>query len=163
MSKKNIFLLAAGYVAGWIVASLFSKKKPWELKNELKKSRAEWEGDFKVMLDNFVDTHTNLINELKKQVLTDKNKKLLKEKKEDLLKIVDIYKKEWLKIADELKIKWKEFLVEASDNLEKLYKEKKEEIEQLKEVAPVKAKKIAEDLKESFKEAKDEIKKKVKK
>ncbi|MCD5385220.1 hypothetical protein LRZ95_00970, partial [Candidatus Gracilibacteria bacterium] len=147
MSKKNIFLLAAGYVAGGIVASLFSKKKPGELKNELKKSRAEGEGDFKVMLDNFVDTHTNLINELKKQVLTDKNKKLLKEKKEDLLKIVDIYKKEGLKIADELKIKGKEFLVEASDNLEKLYEEKKEEIEQLKEVAPVKAKKIAEDLK----------------
>ena len=163
MSKKNIFLLAAGYVAGWIVASLFSKKKPWELKKELKKSREEWEGDFKVMLDNFVDTHTNLINELKKQVLTDKNKELFKEKKQDLLKIVDEYKKEGLKIVDELKVKWKEFLVEASDNLEKLYEEKKDEINQLKDVAPEKAKELANDLKESFEEAKKEIKKKVKK
>jgi len=46
------------------------------------------------MFDNFIDTHSTLIEELKKQVLTDKNKELLKEKKEDLLKVVDVYKNE---------------------------------------------------------------------
>jgi hypothetical protein len=46
------------------------------------------------MFDNFIDTHTTLIEELKKQILTDKNKELLKEKKEDLFKIVDVYKTE---------------------------------------------------------------------
>lgn len=162
MSKKNIFLLAAWYVAGGFIATMFSKKKPGELKKELKKSRKEGEWDFKVMFDNFIDTHSTLIGELKKQVLTDKNKELLKEKKEDLFKVVDVYKAEWLKIADELKSKWKEFLVEASDNLEKLYQEKKEEIDQIKDVAPQKAKEIASDLKESFDEVKEEIKKKVK-
>jgi len=163
MSKKNIFLLAAWYVAGWIVATLFTKKKPGELKKELVKSKSEWEGDFKLIFDDFIDTHKNLIEELKKQVLTDKNKELLKGKKEELLKVVDVYKSEWLKIADELKIKWKEFLVEASDNLEKLYEEKKDEIEQLKEIAPIKAKELANNLKESFDEAKEQIKNKVNK
>lgn len=162
MSKKNIFLLAAWYVAGWFIATMFSKKKPGELKKDLKKSRKEWEGDFKVMFDNFVDTHSTLIEELKKQVLTDKNKEIFKDRKADLLKVVDIYKKEWLKIADELKAKWKDFLVEASDNLEKLYEEKKEEIEELKDAAPEKARELAADLKETFEEAKEEIKKKVK-
>jgi len=163
MSKKNIFLLAAWYVAGWIVATLFSKKKPGELKKELKKSREEWEGDFKVMVDNFIDTHSNLIEELKKQVLTDKNKEVFEERKKDLLKVVDVYKKEWLKIVDELKSKWKEYLVEASDSLEKLYEEKKGEIESLKESAPEKAKELAGELKETFKEMKKEVKEKIKK
>ena len=163
MSKKNIFLLAAWYVAGGIVATLFSKKKPGELKKELKKSREEWEGDFKVMVDNFIDTHSNLIEELKKQVLTDKNKELFEERKKDLLKVVDVYKKDWLKIIDELKLKWKEYLVDASDNLERLYEEKKWEINDLKNVAPERAKELAGELKESFKEMKKEVKEKIKK
>ena len=33
---------------------------------DLEKSRKEWEGDFKVMLENFIDTHTNLLEKLKK-------------------------------------------------------------------------------------------------
>jgi hypothetical protein len=55
------------------------------------------------MLDNFIGTHANLIEELKKQVLTDKNKELYKEKKEELLKVVDTYKKQGLELVDELK------------------------------------------------------------
>jgi undecaprenyl pyrophosphate synthase len=133
MSKKNIFLLAAWYVAGGLIASLYGKKKPWELQKDLEKSRKEGEGDFKVVLDNFIDTHANLIEKLKKEVLTDKNKELFNSKKDELLKVVDVYKKQWEELVDELKTKWKGFLVEASDNLEKLYDEKVEQIEQIKE------------------------------
>jgi hypothetical protein len=82
---------------------MFNKKKPDQLKKDLEKSRKEGEGDFKVMLENFIDTHSNLIEELKKQVLTDKNKELFKEKKEELLNIVEVYKKQGLELVDELK------------------------------------------------------------
>ena len=160
MSKKNIFLLAAWYVAGWFIASLYSKKKPGELKKELEQSRKEGEGDFKVLIDNFIDTHTVLIDKLKKEVLTDKNKELFNEKKEEVLKIVDVYKKQWTELVEELKTKWADFITEASDNLEKMYEEKIEEIEQLKEVAPEKAKELKDDLKETFDEVKEKITKK---
>jgi hypothetical protein len=46
------------------------------------------------MLVNFIDTHENLIEDLKNHILTDKNKALFNEKKEELLKVVDVYKKE---------------------------------------------------------------------
>ena len=157
MSKKNIFLLAAWYVAGWIISSLYNKKKPGDLKKELKKSKKDW--DFRVMLEDFIDTHANMLDDLKKHVLTKENKKFYNEKKEELLDIVDIYKKQWLELADELRVKWKGFLVEASDGLEKLYNEKKDEIDNLKEVAPEKAKELRNELKEVFEEVKEQIKK----
>ena len=159
MSKKNIFLLAAWYIAGWFIASLYGKKKPGELQKDLEKSRKEGEGDLKVVIDNFIDTHSNLIEKLKKQVLTKENKELFNSKKEEVLNIVEVYKKQWTELVEELKAKWKDFLVEASDNLEKMYEEKVEEIEQLKEVAPEKAKALKEDLKETFEEVKEKIKK----
>ena len=158
MSKKNIFLLAAWYIAGGIISSLYNKKRPEELKKDLEKSRKKWEWDFSVMLENFIETQWNLLEDLKSHVMTKKNKKLFNEKKAELLKLVDIYKKEWLGLVEELKVKWKDYLEEASDNLEKLYEEKKDEIDSLKEVAPSKAKELKANLKQTF----EEIKKKVK-
>ena len=159
MSKKNIFLLAAWYVAGWIISSLYNKKKPSELKKDLEKSKNKWEGEFKVMFDNFVATHSNLLKDLKSHVMTDDNKKLFNEKKEDLLKVVDTYKIQGLELADELKVKWKDFIVEASDSLEKLYEEKKEEIDALKDIAPEKLEELKDSAKDVYKEVKEKIKK----
>mgnify|MGYP004001321055 CR=1 FL=1 len=147
MSKKNIFILAAWYVAGWIISALYNKKKPEELKKDLTKSRKSWEWDFKVMLNNFVDTHENLLDDLKNNILSDKNKKLFTEKKDELLNVVDVYKKQWEELVEDLKVKWKDFIVEASDNLSKLYEEKKDEIEELKG----KAKEVVEEVKEKTK------------
>lgn len=158
MSKKNIFLLAAWYIAWGVISSLYSKKKSEDLKKELDKSDTK-EGDFKVMFDNFIDTHQNLLEDLKSNVMTEKNKELLNEKKEELLEVIDLYKVKWEELIDELKFKWKDFIVEASDTLEKVYNEKKEEINQLKEVAPAKAKKIANDIRDAIDEAKQNSKK----
>jgi hypothetical protein len=46
------------------------------------------------MLNNFVDTHENLLDDLKNNILSDKNKKLFTEKKDELLNVVDVYKKQ---------------------------------------------------------------------
>ena len=42
MSKKNLFLLAAWYIAGWVIASIYNKKKPEQLKKELTKAKETW-------------------------------------------------------------------------------------------------------------------------
>jgi len=46
------------------------------------------------MLNNFIDTHSNLLEDLKTHVLTEKNKKIFNDKKDELLEIVDVYKKQ---------------------------------------------------------------------
>ena len=163
MSKKNMFLLAVGYVAGWLAAAFYNKRKPEELQKDLKKSRKNWDGDFKVLFHNFIETHENMLDDLKSHVLTDENIAKFNEKKEELLTVVDSYKQQWQDLADELKTKWKDFLVEASDNLNKLYEEKKDEIDQIKKVAPEKAHELKEDAKELAKGTVDKLKEKVKK
>jgi hypothetical protein len=41
MSKKNLLLIAAGYVAGGVIASFYNKKKPKDLKEEIALSKEE--------------------------------------------------------------------------------------------------------------------------
>jgi hypothetical protein len=58
----------------------------------------------------------------------------------------------------ELKVKWKDFVVEASEKLENLYKEKQSDIEELKKVAPEKANDLKDKLLASFEDFKKKIK-----
>jgi len=159
MSKKNIFLLAAWYVAGWIIASLYNKKKPEQLKKELEKAKVAWEGSFKVLLDTFVETQANLIEDLKKDVLSEKNIKLFNDHKDEVLKIIDSYKEKGNLLLKELKENGKEYLIIASEKLEKLYYEKIDEIDALKWMAPEKMEELKEKLLTTYNELKNEIKK----
>gem|GEM_PF-3282664 len=43
MFNKKTLLLAAGYVFGSVVSSLYSKKKPADLKKDIQKSKKEGE------------------------------------------------------------------------------------------------------------------------
>lgn len=158
MSKKNIFLLAAWYIAGWLIASLYSNKKSEELKNDLEQSKKDWEGEFKVLLNNFIETHQNLINDIKTHIDTEKNRELFNTTKEELFKIIDSYKVQWLALLEELKVKWKTYVNEASEKLEKLYDEKRVEIDSLKDIAPEKLIEIKEKLKSTFEEIKNKMK-----
>ncbi|MDD3144541.1 MAG: hypothetical protein PHV23_00355 [Candidatus Gracilibacteria bacterium] len=159
MSKKNIFLLAAGYVAGGIIASIYNKKKPEELKKELSKAKEAGEGSFKILLDTFINTQANLIEDLKKEVLSEKNIKLFNEHKDEVLKIIDSYKEKGNLLLKELKENGKDYLVVVSEKLEKLYNEKVSEIESLKGMAPEKVEELKSKLLSTYDELKKEIKK----
>lgn len=159
MSKKNIFLLAAGYVLGGVVASLYNKKKPEDLKKELKDAKASWESDLKVLFDNFVETHKNLLKDLEWEIMSEKNKKLFEEKKAQLLEIAYDYRSKGNELLEELKVKGKEFIVEASAQLEKMYEEKKWELEELKDVSPEKVEDLKKNLLAIFNEIKEKMKK----
>jgi len=158
MSKRNLLLLALWYIAGWLVASVYSKKKPEELKKEMETSKAMWEWEFKVLLNNFVETHKSIINDIKTHINNDKNKEYYITKKDELLKILDSYKNQWVDLLEELKIKWKSYISEAKVRLEKLYNEKSGEIDAIKEIAPEKLNEIKDKLKGIFDEMKSKIK-----
>ncbi len=159
MSKKNLFLLAAWYVAGWIIASIYNKKKPEQLKKELTKAKENWEGSFKVLVDTFIETHSNLLDDLKKEVLSEQNIAKFESHKEEVLKIIDSYKEKWNLLINELKQNWKGYILVISKKLEDLYKEKLIEIESIKDMTPEKIEELKNKLFVSFEELKKEIKK----
>jgi len=159
MSKKNLFLLAAWYVAGWIIASIYNKKKPEELKNELTKAKETWEWSFKVLVDNFVETHANLLENLKNEVMSEQNMAKFESHKEEVLKIIDSYKEKWNSLIKELKENWKGYILVISKKLEDLYNEKLLEIESIKGMTPEKIDELKNKLLLSFEELKKEIKK----
>lgn len=158
MSKKNLFLLAAWYVAGWIISSLYNSKKPEELKKTLKEAKEKWDGSFKILVDTFIETHTNLIDDLREELLSEKNKKLLTDHKDDILNIIDSYKEKWNLLIEELKINGKSYLYETTEKLDLLYREKILELDELKSIAPDKMELLKDKLLLSFEELKKEIK-----
>ena len=155
------FLLVVWYVLGWFVTSLYNKKKPWELEHELKKSKETWNSELIVLVNNFIDTHKNMIDSLKKEPFYQKNKELINEKKEEFLKIANEYKLEWQKLLEELKLKGKDYVWEACKKLEELYELKKGELETLKDEAPEKIIELKEKLLASYEETKKKIKEKM--
>ncbi len=159
MSKKNLFLLAAWYVAGWIIASIYNKKKPEQLKKELTKAKESGEGSFKVLVDSFVETHANLLDDLKKEVMSEQNIAKFEAHKEEVFKIIDSYKEKWNSLINELRENGKGYILVISKKLEDLYNEKLLEIESIKDMTPEKIDELKNKLLLSFEELKKEIKK----
>lgn len=159
MFNKKTFLVAAWYVVGSLVSSLYGKKKPSDLKKDLKKSQTQGCFDTKILFDSFCETQKNFFKALKRGILSDKNKKVFNEKKDDVFKIVDTYNLECQELLQQLKVKWKDFVVEASEKLENLYNEKQSYLEDLAKTAPDKAKELKDKLLVLFKDCKKQIKK----
>ncbi len=98
MFWRKIFFLAAWYIAGNVVNSLYSTKR----KRALKSQKQE---DMKLMVDDFVDTQKNLITDLE-------NKYIPKEH----TSTYDKKKKEFLDLAKKYTQKGKELLWEITED-----------------------------------------------
>ena len=163
MIWKKIFLMAAWYVWWLFIWWLYNKKSPEDLKKDMKCAKEKWECDMKVFLASFIDTHRNLLLDLEKEILSDKNKELFNKKKEEILKIATEYREKWNELLEEVKVKWKDFIVEALEKLEKLYNEKKDELDTIKEISPKKIKELKDNLKGAYTEISKKIKSKINK
>lgn len=91
---NKLFTLVAGYVAGSLVTSLFTKKKGSDVQRDIEKAKKEGKEPLSVLLANFLRIHKEVAEEVKKQTLTEENKKKFQKKKNDLEKLVKAYKKE---------------------------------------------------------------------
>lgn len=128
---KKLFYLAMWYLAWSAVSSLYSDKKWKDLKKDIKKASENGKHDPKmVLLENFIETHKNFFNDLKDIVDTKENRQYLKDKKEEVLDLIDRYKDDSEMMIDQLKWKWKKYMSEVSEKLEEFYKEKKKEWEE---------------------------------
>jgi len=157
--NKKIILLWAVYV-WWVIATLlYNKKTDKEIQKELLDARTKWEWDFKVLFNNFIEIHKNLLDNLKAKTLTEENKEFINKKKDEFLIFIDDYKEKAQEIFEEYKVLWKDYAEEAIEKLEKFYNEKLNDLEKLKEKAPEKIDEIKSKLITISNDLKSKIKK----
>jgi uncharacterized membrane-anchored protein YhcB (DUF1043 family) len=116
-------LLALGYIAGVVVGAKFAHKSVSSTK---KKATAQSSDIKEQALDagkEFIETHKNAFDEIKKEYWTAENKKLLLSKKADLMKFVDLIKVEINEAVAELKENGVD-TDEIHEKIESIYAEK---------------------------------------
>ena len=154
MNKKLLLLLGA--YAAWVVAASVYSKKDKQLSLELCDKEKNCEDKTKLLLQNFVEIHQNMLDDLKKKYLTDENIKKFNEKKADLMVYLEDYKKEAEEIFLEVKEKWKDYLKEWLEKLEQIYNT------QLNNIQEVDSKEKVEEYKQKLVEVYEDFKKKIK-
>jgi gas vesicle protein len=156
---KKTLLVVGGYLVGGLVATLFGEKKGKKVREDLEEVKGDNEKTKKIVVDNFIDTHKNLLENLKTKVLTDENKDFFNKKVDEAKELVKEYKKEGEKLVEELKEKGSDFADTAKEELEKLYETKKSDLKELQNKAPEKMEKAKERLITKFDEIKEKISK----
>lgn len=157
MNKK--LLLALWIYATWVATALvYNKKTPSEIKIELQKSTSSWGWNFKVLFNNFIEIHQNLLESIKTKLLTEKNKEYFFQKKDEInSKLLD-FKINWEKLLEEYKILWKDYSNDFLKKLEIFYEEKIKELDELNKKKPEKIDDIKKGLLNYFEELKEKIK-----
>ncbi len=124
------FLLALGYIAGVVVGAKFAQKNtPISKKKTAKKSSDIKDQAIEAGKD-FIATHKNAFDEIKKEYWTPENKKLLLSKKADLMKFFDLIKAEVAETVAELKENGVD-TDEIHQKIESIYAEKSNIIKKL--------------------------------
>lgn len=153
MNKKILALVWAYF--GWVAAALiYNKKNPSDIKKELDTAKVSWKWGFKVLLDDFIEIHQNMLDNLKSRVLTEENREKFQAKKDEILELIAEYRLQWEKILKDLEVKWKDFALESFKKLEANADEK---IKELKWKAPEKIDELKEKLRDFFEDLKKKI------
>lgn len=119
MNKKLLLLLWA-YTA-WVVAASVYSKKDKQLSLDLCDKDKNCEDKAKLVLENFIDIHQNMLQDIKKKYLTDENIEKLNKAKADLMVYVEDYKAWAQKVFLEVKDKWNDYLDEWLLKLKDFY------------------------------------------
>lgn len=146
MLNKKLLLILWGYVAWNIVSSIYNDKKWKDLRKEIKVAKTSWTGSNRIVVDNFIETHKNILESLKKDILTDENIALFHEKKDEAIKVVEEYKKSSEDFIKNIKDKWTDFIDSKKEEISDIYDEKKSNFDKAKIKAPKKIKKIKDNL-----------------
>lgn len=149
-------LIALWYIAGVIVGSKFADKGKSTVKSKSSKNDNDITEQVVDAGKEFVQTHKNVFDEIKKEYWTPHNKKLLLSKKEDLMKFFDLIKDEVTDTIAELKENWIHS-DEIQKKIESIYDEKSNILQKLGNSATVVAAKKK--LNEMIRDTKKALKK----
>lgn len=160
MFGKKLFLILGGYVVWNVVASLYTGKKGKEVKTDLKKAKKEGKDEAKVLFENIWNTNLSFFDDIKHTIYSEKTKKILHKKGEEILHQVEQLKEEGKKLIVEFQEKSGEYTGDIKDKVETLYATKKEEvIKKVKKEAPRKTKEVKDTLTSTYKATQEKLKK----
>ena len=162
MSKKGLVTLTAAYLA-WVAAATFYWRNGKQLKKDLEKAEEEGDSKLWVVLCAFIETHKNMINSLKEEIMSEKNIELYNKCKDEALKIFDSYKEKWKELMVELKEKWADYASKTYQKLEDLYNSKIFDLENIKWISAKTLEELKAKLASVFKSTKDEIEEEIEK
>ena len=162
MSKKGLVTLTAAYLA-WVAAATFYWRNGKQLKKDLEKAEEEGNSKLWVVLCAFIETHKNMINSLKEEIMSEKNIELYNKCKDEALKIFDSYKEKWKELMVELKEKWADYASKTYQKLEELYNSKIFDLENIKWISAKTLEELKAKLASVFKSTKDEIEEEIEK
>lgn len=162
MSKKGLVTLTAAYLA-WVAAATFYWRNGKQLKKDLEKAEEEGNSKLWVVLCAFIETHKNMINSLKEEIMSEKNIELYHKCKDEALKIFDSYKEKWKELIAELKEKWADYASKTYQKLEELYNSKIFDLENIKWISAKTLEELKAKLASVFKSTKDEIEEEIEK
>ncbi len=162
MSKKGLVTLTAAYLA-WVAAATFYWRNGKQLKKDLEKAEEEGDSKLWVVLCAFIETHKNMINSLKEEIMSEKNIELYHKCKDEALKIFDSYKEKWKELMAELKEKWADYASKTYQKLEELYNSKIFDLENIKWISAKTLEELKAKLASVFKSTKDEIEEEIEK
>jgi len=162
MSKKGLVTLTAAYLA-WVAAATFYWRNGKQLKKDLEKAEEEGDSKLWVVLCAFIETHKNMINSLKEEIMSEKNIELYNKCKDEALKIFDSYKEKWKELMAELKEKWADYASKTYQKLEELYNSKIFDLENIKWISAKTLEELKAKLASVFKSTKDEIEEEIEK
>lgn len=95
MFWRKIIFLAAWYVAGNVVASVYGKNKK-TVKNVTSKE------DIRSMIDNFLNTQKNFISDVEEKYVSEGNREKIAEKKAEFKVYAEKYQKQGKQLFEEL-------------------------------------------------------------
>ncbi len=127
---QKTLLLVGWYVVWSLITSLYNDKKGKKVREELEEVKWDNKEAQKIIINNFIDTHKNLLESFKKNILTEENKTLLNQKFD-----------------------------KAKNEFENFVEDKKEDLKDLQKNTPNKINKIKKNIVSKFSEVKEKISK----
>lgn len=161
MFGKKLFLLLGGYVAGNLVATLYTSKKGKEIKTEMKKAKKDGKDEVSIVFENLFDIQKRFFDDIQSFIQSEKNKKLLGSKVENAKEYVEIFKNKSQFLIEEFQKKWiGKTSQELKKRLEVLYSESKNHImEHFDGISQESLDEMKKKLQSSFEEVKKLLKK----
>jgi len=92
MLGRKILFLAAWYVAGNVVSSLYTSKKGKDLQAEMQKAKKKW-SESEVFIANILETQKNLFSDVSR-FIPKEHQKTFESKKKELLSTFNWLKKQ---------------------------------------------------------------------
>lgn len=103
---KKLITLAIGYIAGTVVTGLYTDKKWSEVRKQMADAKKQGKDEIQSFFGFFSNIHQKFFGEVKDTVMSEENQKMVKEKFEEVSKLIEVYRDEAEDMLKNIKKSW---------------------------------------------------------